>query len=169
MATNGECNDSVMHMRHASVCSDQVHLREASRPTEVGSRLAVVVVYASSSSLRALSCQPDRRKEESRQRCEVDSLSTSSEEKCLPAAGFYDDLQRDDSGARESEPFCMAETTKESSSGFLKEDYFVLRLKLRIRSSSNESVTFVTKERTVVCEVSVGNAHPNRCVTDGRC
>ena len=86
------------------------------------------------------------------------------ERKCHPTASFYDPLQRDGSGAREVEPFCMAPMIKESSSGYLKKDCFMLRLELRIKSPSNESVTLDTQEstltprRTVFCKASIRKA-----------
>ena len=91
--------------------------------------------------------------------------SISIEEKRHPTGSFFDRLQLD-SNTQEVEPFCMASIIKEFSSGYLKEDYFTLRLELRTRSSVNESVASYIHESTTFCEVSVRNAPFNSRITD---
>ena len=56
----------------------------------------------------------------------------------------------------------MASIIKESFSGYLKKDFFMLRLELRIKCPSNESVTFDIHEWTVFCKVNVEKVPFNR-------
>ena len=86
------------------------------------------------------------------------SLNTLKRRVC-PAASFFD-RQNQDSSPQEVDPFCMASTAEDISLEYLTEDWFMLRLELRIRCPENESTTFAIRrrilpgKRTVLCEVS---------------
>ena len=81
------------------------------------------------------------------------------------AADFFDRRQRG-GNTREIDFSCMASAMKDISLGYLSEDWFMLRLELRIRNPSNESVAFAiqkgaeTRKTTVVCKVRIKEALP---------
>ena len=86
---------------------------------------------------------------------------------CGPVAEFFDRRKRGSRRLQEVDPFCMASVMEDSSLGYLSKNCFMLRLELRIRSSSNESVAFAIHEKTVFCEVSLEKRLP--FVKRGRC
>ena len=68
------------------------------------------------------------------------------------------DSQQCDSGIRDLSFSCKAWAAKDASLGYLSDDYFMLRLELRTRRQSNESVTFNTRQLTALCQVSIRKA-----------